>query len=207
MPDEIQKPQPWKWEKKLKPKHYGLIFLGGLILIIIICAVTGGEKKTETPQIPFSQQAVTEISIREAIEHLRGVSVELEGNITKIEVIDYAGTLEIPDDKIVIVYYKPESIWDEKHAIRIAVHTAIKTMETLFENPKVAEVVMRQQGDFTDKYGETTTETAVRIKMDKETANKIANWEVVDDRAFGDYNTFFDLAELQYVHPAIGKAL
>ena len=76
-------------------------------------------------------------------------------------------------------------------------------MEILFENDGVAEVVMWELMEFTDKYGETTVETAVRIVMEKEVADKIVNWGNVDDQAWGDYNTFFNLAELQYIHPAI----
>jgi uncharacterized protein YdeI (BOF family) len=215
MTDEIQTPQKpkkpligktWK-ESRVKSKHIALGFLGGLILVIIICAVTGGEKKNEVPQIPFSQQEVTESSVQEVIERLRGVSVELEGNVTKVEVSKDYSTQDIPGGKLVVVYYNPESVWDEKDAMEVAVHTAIKTMEALFENPKIARVVIRQQGDFTDKYGKTKTELAIRIAMDKETADKVADWETVDDRAWGDYNTFLNLADLQYVHPAISKGL
>ncbi len=196
--------------KKNTPEWLQVI-IGGLflliVIIVIIAIVGGGEKKPEVPQVLFSQQIITESSVREAIKDLTGLSVGLKGNITKIEVNDYAPTLEILDDKIVNIYYKPTALWDERASMTTAVHTAIKTMETLFKNPKVAEVVMWQQGEFTDQYGETKTRTAIRILMNKETANKIVDWKVIDDRAWLDYNTFFDLAELQYIHPAIKKAL
>lgn len=157
------------------------------------------------PSVEFVTQPVTETSVRNAIKDLSGTGVALKGNIAQIQVLDHLGTPD-PNDKIIHVYYKPE-VWDEKHAMTTAVHTAIAAMKTLFKNDKVREVVMWQQGDFTDQYGKTTTETAIRIVMDKETADKVVDWGTVDERAWGDYNTFFDLAELQYVHPAIGRAL
>ena len=149
-----------------------------------------------TEEMDFALQEVTETSVRGAIEDLSGLGVELRGNISRVDVIG----------GVVHVYYKP-TVWDEHDAMVTAVHTAIKTMETLFVNPRVSEVVMWQQGDFTDKYGNTETELVIRIVMGKETADKIVDWKWVDDRAWVDYTTFFELAELQYVHPAIAKAL
>jgi|GEM_PF-5788192 len=177
----------------------------GIILVIIIIASSGGEngKKSEESQMPFSQQEITETSVRNAVENLSGVSVDIKGNITKVELF---GSVATPESKTVHIYYKPSS-WDAKHAMTTAIHTAIETMEALFKNPNVEEVVMWQQGDFTDTYGNTNVETAIRITMDKETADKIASWDTIDERAWADEQTFFDLAELQYVHPALQKDL
>jgi len=179
------------------------------IIIVIAIATSGGETSapdtTPAPSVDFTTQTVTETSVRNAIKDLSGTGVALKGNITQIEVLDDLGTPD-SNDKIIHVYYKPE-VWDEKDAMSRAVHTAIATMKTLFRNDKVGEVVMWQQGEFSDKYGKATTETAVRIMMDKEIADKIVDWGKVDERAWADYSTFFDLAELQYVHPAIGRAL
>ena len=166
-----------------------LLFTGLVIclsLLLVSCA-----KPTD-----FATQEVTETTVRNAIQNLSGTGVELKGNITKIEVVG----------DVVHVYYKPK-VWDEKDAMKTAVHTAIKTMEVLFSNPKVYMVGMWQQGDFTDIYGRTETKLAIRIAMNREVADKIADWKKVDELAWVDYNTFFKLAELQYVHPAIARAL
>lgn len=174
-----------------------------VIVVIVIIAVVS-DSPEESP--PFSEQAVTVENVQVTLNELSGTDVELGDSITDIEVYPHAGT-DTPDDYIVHVYFKPESIWDEQHAMRIAVRTSIKAMETLFQNEAVGEAVMWEQLDFTDQYGSTETETAIRILMTKETADKVADWEVVADRAWSDYNTFFDLAELQYVHPAIAAKL
>lgn len=177
------------------------IIAGVIIVIVIIAAISSPSE--EIP--PFSEQTVTVENVQEALD-INGTNIELGESITDIEVYPHAGT-DNPDDFIVHIYFKPESVWDEPHAMRIAVQTSIKAMEILFQNEAVGEVVMWEQLDFTDKYGSTETETAIRILMTKETADKIADWEVVADRALTDYNTFFDLAELQYVHPAIAQEL
>jgi len=178
------------------------IIAGVIIVIVIIAALSSPSE--ELPS--FSEQAVTVQNVRTALNGLSGTNIELGDSITDIGVFPHAGT-DNPDDFIVHVYFKPEDVWDEAHAMRIAVQASIKAMETLFQNEAVAEVAMWEQLEFTDKYGNTKTETAVRIVMDKTTADQIVDWEVVADRAWSDYNTFFDLAELQYLHPAIAAEL
>lgn len=183
----------------------GLIVLGVLIGIIMAVVSGSGEQPSTGIDTNWSEQAVTESSVRDSIQDLSGTNVEL-GNITKIEVLSHLGTAD-PDDFIIHVHYKVDSVWDEEDAVEKAVHTAIKAMEVLFLNNKISSVCMWQEQDFTDKYGKTTTELAVRLCMEKEVANKIVDWETIDDRAWADYNTFFNLAELQYIHPAISKEL
>lgn len=190
-------------------KKQWLAFIGIFLFIIVIVIAIGGdetEEEIEKSQISFSQQKITEISVKNVLENLSGTSVALKGNITKIELINLGATSEMLDSKIVNVYYKPK-VWDEKSGMTTAVHTAIKTMEILFKNQNISKVAMWQQGDFTDKYGNTEIETATRIVMDKETADKIVSWDTVNERAWTDENSFFDLAELQYIHPAIRKEL
>ena len=80
-------------------------------------------------------------------------------------------------------------------------------MEILFQNEAVAEVAMWEQLEFTDKYGSTETETAVRLTMTKMAADQVVNWETVSDLAWADYSSFFDLADLEYIHPAIAQEL
>ena len=174
------------------------IIAGVIIVIVIIAAISSPSE--ETP--PFSEQTVTVENVRAALREVDGINVELGDSITDIQVFPHAGT-DNPDDFIVHVYFKPESIWDEQHTMRIAVQTSIKAMETLFQNQAVGEVVMWEQLDFTDKYGSTKTETAIRLFMLKTVADEIVDWEVVADRAWSNHDSFFELAELQYVHPAI----
>ena len=200
--------KPKKDELSTKDTIIGCIILlviVAIIVIVIIAVIGNGEE--EVPQIPFYQQPVTESSVREAVENLTGTKVELRENITKIEVNPYAPTIEIPDDMIVNIHYKPGMPWDEKARMESAALTAIKAMEVLFENPKVAKVVMWREIEVVDKYGATSTVLGVRIAMDRETADKIVDWKHIRDEAILDFNTFFDLAELQYIHPALRREL
>lgn len=190
--------------KKVEVKKVGII-LGIIAVIIIVIAVTVASEPSEETQ-PFSEQAVTVENVRAALNKLTGTNVELGDRITNIQVSPYAGT-ENPDDFSVHVYFKPKNVWGGQYAMQIAVQTSIKAMEVLFQNQAVGEVVMYEQLDFMHLYGYTETETAIRLLMLKATADKITDWEVVSDRAQSDYNTFFELAELQYVHPAIAKEL
>ena len=181
-----------------------LLVIVVVIVIVIIAIVGNGEE--EVPQIPFYQQPITENSVREAVENLTGLKVELD-NITFIEVNPYAPTIEIPDDMIVNIHYKSDMFWVGKHEMGSAVLTAIEAMEVLFENPKVAKVVMWREIEVVDRYGATSTVLGVRIAMDRETADKIVDWKHIRDEAILDFNTFFDLAELQYIHPALRREL
>jgi len=187
-------------EMKKAAKIIGII-AAIIIVIVIITAINSPAEKT----LSFSEQDITIENVQEALD-INGTNIELGESISDIEIYPHAGT-ENPDDFIIHIYFKPESVWDEQHAMRIAVQTSIRAMETLFQNEAVGEVVMWEQLDFTDQYDSTETETAIRILMTKETADKVVDWEVVADRALIDYDTFFDLAELQYVHPAIAGEL
>jgi len=212
--------KPKKDELNTKDIIIGLISLLVIvvvIVIIIIAIVGNGEEEVpqipfyqqpeeEVPQIPFYQQPVVASSVREAVENLTGLKVELD-NITFIEVNPYAPTIEIPDDMIVNIHYKSDMFWVGKYEMGSAALTAIKAMEVLFENPKVAKVVMWREIEVVDKYGATSTVLGVRIAMDRETADKIVDWKHIRDEAILDFNTFFDLAELQYIHPALRREL
>ena len=204
-------------ENEVKPKKDELntkdIIIGFIsllvivvVIVIVIIAIVGaivGNGEEEVPQIPFYQQPITENSVREAVGNLRGTGE----NITKIEVNPYAPTIEIPDDMIVNIHYKSDMFWVGKYGMGSAALTAIKAMEVLFENPKVAKVVMWREIEVVDKYGATSTALGLRIAMDRETADKIVDWEHIRNRATLDFNTFFDLAELQYIHPVIRRGL
>lgn len=196
----VEEKKPAKKTKITKKQLAGIIAV--VIIVIVIIATRCIPEETQ----PFSEQAVTVGNVYAALNKLRGTDIALRGSMTDIQVFPHAGT-DNPNDFIVHVYFKPESVWDEQHAMRIAVQTSIKAMETLFQNQAIGEVVMWEQLDFTDIYGNTETKTAIRLLMPKTTAAKIVDWGVIADRAWADYNTFFELAELQYTHPAIAKEL
>ena len=200
------------------------IISGGLVTIIIVLGIIS-VATTEEPSIEpmtspttnpaatpapipksFSDQEVTEDTVGAALWNLSGSNVALGEDIYRVEVFLHAGT-DNPDDYIVHIYFKPDSFWDAEDFAEISVHTSIKSMEALFQNRKVSEVVMWGIAEFSDKYGATKNETAIRLLMTRTTADQVVNWKAVDDRAWSDYTTFFDLAEMQYIHPAMAKDL
>ena len=113
------------------------IVAGIIVIIVIIAVLATGEEEAK----PFSEQDVTSQTVQAALDDVSGTSVELGDCITDIQVLSHAGT-DNPDDFIVHVYFKPESIWDEEDAVQTAVQSSIKAMEILFQNEAVAEVAM-----------------------------------------------------------------
>lgn len=175
-----------------------------LISAAMALAGCGGPPAATTEQIPFSAQPVNDITVKAELAKASGLNVELDNITTTI--VPNTNT-DNPDDYSVNVAFRPTSFWDEEYAVKIAVHSSIKAMELLFQNPAISEVVMWEITEFTDQYGATKAETAVRISMNREVAIKVVSWDKVDENASIDYYSFFNLATLQYIHPAILKGL
>lgn len=197
-------------------KIIGAIFV--VLIVIGLLASRGGDKSSvreafkegqekggEVIKGEFKDQKVTEESVKSALANLEDIlyRVMTEKEITQVEVLDNAGTEDVPDDKVVHAYFKPKSVWDEKHTLGMTAGTAVAVMKRLFVHPKITSVTVWVEGDFIDKYGKSSTETAVRVGLDKPTADKI-EWENFRDMVLVDYNKLFDIADT-YVHPAIRK--
>jgi len=166
----------------------------------------GEEKAKETIKQEFKDQEVTEESVKSALADLEDISVMSEDEITQVKIVENAGTEDIPDDKVVYAYFRPKSVWDEKDILNMTAGTAVAVMRRLFVHPKITSITVWVEGDFTDQYGKTETATAARVGLDKSTANKI-DWDNFRDMVLVDYNKLFDIADTQYIHPAIQKNL
>lgn len=127
-------------------------------------------------------------------------------SLVKIDVFDNLGTKDTSLDKIVHIYYKPKSVWDEKGMVRDTASKAINSMKVLFANSEITHIVFWTLGDFTDSYGKTSESTAFRVGLKSATASKI-NWDNFIPMVEVDYNKLFDIADDKYVHPAIAKKL
>lgn len=127
-------------------------------------------------------------------------------SLVKIDVFENLGTKETSLDKIVHIYYKPKSVWDEKGMVRDTASKALNSMKVLFTNPEITHIVFWTLGDFTDSYGKTSESTAIRVGLKSTTASKI-NWDNFIPMVEVDYNKLFDIADDKYVHPAIAKKL
>jgi hypothetical protein len=173
------------------------------------------EKKTQEEQKaeaekPFVQKEVTEESVKSALASLKEASYRVmsEKEITKVEVSDdLAGISEdISEGKIITVYFKPETVWDEKDTLKMTAGTAVAVMRRLFAHPKIASVTVWVDGDFTDQYGKTETAKAALVQITKQTADKI-EWDEFKNMVLVDYNKLFNIADAKYIHPAILKKI
>lgn len=155
---------------------------------------------------------ITPNSIKSIVIKLEnaGLGVVGENDFKKVEVVGDMGNIkdgEIePSTKIVTVYYKPKSVWDEKHMVKMACRTTTAVAEALFTNAKISTVRVLFLNDFTDSYGKTNEEKAVQIDMSRETANKI-NWSKFKELVLDDYMNLLNVADSSYIHPAIRKFL
>jgi NADPH-dependent 2,4-dienoyl-CoA reductase/sulfur reductase-like enzyme len=197
-------------------KIIGIIF-GAFIVILIIAGISGSKDnnqgKEDAAKIikgEFKDQEVTEESIKSVLANLKeaSYSVMSEKEITQIEVSDdLAGISEdISDGKIITVHFKPEDVWDAKDSLKMTAGTAVAVMRRLFAHPKTVSVTVWVDGDFTDQYGKTETAKATLVQITRQTADKI-EWDKFKDMVLVDYNKLFDIADTQYIHPAILKAI
>lgn len=163
------------------------------------------EQKIETEK-PFDQKEVTENNIKEVLLKLEDISyaVMSENEITQIKIFDNIGTEDVTDDKVVHIYFKPKSVWDEKDTLKKTAGTTVEVAKRLFTHPKITDVWVWVEGDFTDAYGKSNTATAARIELSKKTADKI-DWANFKDMVMVDYNKLFNIADGKYIHPAILK--
>lgn len=191
----------------------------GIVALIVLSAIFGGgdDKKeaTEAPTVVFSETEVTEESVRAELQGKTsgGYRVELD-DITKVEIVEQyreeAETLSpeeldtLPKQYAVSVYYTYEA-WDEEDTVKAAAGSSVEVFRSLFAHPQVVKVATFAQQDFTDQYGKSEIETAVKFMMDRETADKV-DWDGIKDRVLSDYKALYPLTEYK-IHPAMSKNL
>lgn len=159
---------------------------------------------TQAPiSTPTPSNEVTEDYIRST---LISNNLIYKDSLGEIKILDNLGTENNSTDKIVHIYFKPLSIWDEKEIVAQASEKAIKSMKLLFSNPNITHIVFWTLSDFTDSYGNTKEETALRVGLDITTAKKI-NWDTFIPMVEVDYKKLFEVADEKYVHQSIAKTL
>lgn len=170
--------------------------------------------KKAKPQ-PTKQLAKDELSsdsIKAQVIKLGGKEFGVMGKdeFVKVEVNDDFGSMKAnevtPQFKIVNVYYKPKDVWDEKMLMKYTCRTSAFVSEALLANPKVSKVSVWTLTDFTNSYGKTSEETAVRIGVGRETASNVV-WSTFKEMVLDDYNSLLKIADDVYIHPAIQKEL
>lgn len=196
------------WGKKL-----GIGCLGLIVLFVVLVALAGGGSQQSKEEVaappsttPFSEkEEITEDVVRAEVQELPGFTME-GGELVDVRVVEHMGTEDNPDDRIVYLHYRPESIWDDKSLVKETARTAVEVMEKLFKNPKVGLVSVWVETEFTDQYGKSSVENAVKVGLERATADKI-EWENFKDLVLLDYNRLLDIADAKYIHPAVRKNL
>ena len=178
-----------------------------LLLIIFPIVLAGcGSSKPASQNSNFPQSDLTEQSVRSEISDLSSIGTMKNEEIVEVKLIDYGGTEDIPDDKIVFVTYKPKSLWDEKDMVKRSAYTIVAVSERMFKHPKVGFVRVWTQGEFTDQYGQKSTENAVKLGLSRKTAEKI-DWGNFKDLVLVDYNKLLDIANEKSIWATIEKTL
>ncbi len=157
-------------------------------------------------QKSFVDTELSEESVKREIDKLSGGRSMQGKSISKIQILDNAGTTDIQDDKIVWITYKPEAVWDEKDIVKMTVDTTITSSEKLFQHPKVGVVRVWSQTEFTDQYGKKDVNNAVKIELHKTTAEKI-DWQNFKPMVFVDYQKLLNIADDIWIHPSIKNKL
>lgn len=158
------------------------------------------------------QDGLSEESIKSQVIKLGGKEFGVMGKdeFVKVEINDDFGSMKAnevtPQFKIVNVYYKPKGIWDEKMLMKYACRTSVFVSEALLANPKVSKVSVWTLTDFTNSYGKTSEETAVRIGIGRETASNIV-WSTFKEMVLDDYNSLLKITDDVYIHPGVKKEL
>lgn len=167
--------------------------------------------KLTTTSIPTS---LTEDGIKKIVLNIPGAqySVFSKDDLKKVEInTDFGSQGDNPNikidqlPKIVNIYYKPYA-WDEKRLMRYTADTSVAVTEKLLTYKEIGMVNVWVLENFTDQYGKSSEETAIRIGLKRETADKI-NWTSFKDMVFIDYNKLLNIADDVYIHPAVKKEL
>jgi len=179
-------------------------FLLPIIFSLILAGC--GSSKTVTQNSNFPQSDLTEQSVRAEISSISDMWTMKPEEIVKVQIIDFGGTEDIKDDKIVFLTYQPKSVLNEKDFLRSSANTLVEVSEKLFQNPKVGMVRVWTEGSFSDQYGKQETIPAVKLGLSRKTADKI-QWDNFKDLVQVDYNKLLDIADEKTIHPAVAKSL
>lgn len=178
-----------------------------LPLLFVLLLLSGCSKSTpSTNSSSFINSELSEASVKSEVSNISSMWTMKPEEIVKVQIIDYGGTEDIKDDKIVFITYQPKSVLNEKDFVRSSANTLVEVSEKLFQNPKVGMVRVWAEGSFTDQYGKQETSPGVKLALSKKTAEKI-QWDNFKKLVEVDYNKLLDIADEKTIAPAVSKNL
>lgn len=180
--------------KDFNTKKYIIVAIISLILAIAIFMLSD-ENSSPSKQIVSSsteQTINTNLPIPEQIDkHIKKIIDK--NDYINVEVNEHMGRND--GTKMVLVYVKAHGYKTYKSALI----NATKVFKELYTSQlPIGEVCIFFKSDFTDKYGNQSEQTAIKIIMDLNTAQNI-NWQNFD------WRNLPSITNSVYVHPSIDK--
>lgn len=191
------------------PHQYRTKRLRVALLVEVLLAVTLTTCGCLPPDHPPDQttEAGSQPPAPSAIEvFLSSDPTEDSASAAAVEVAGSTNVWATFENGEVRVILGPEEFWDETHCVRDTADKAVDLMEAFFRHSKVSDVYVARMAEFTDPYGQSSTEIAVMIGWDRSVAERV-NWDKLKEMTLGDYRAPFLIATLYYFHPAIWKNL
>lgn len=99
------------------------------------------------------------------------------------------------------LFYTPDSIWDEKRAVQMTYKNFVNWGKKVNGFEGVQAIDVYTKSEFTDSYGKSSTDTAVRVLMDVGEFRKY-NWESLEGQPIHNQ---LERDGMLYLHPAIRK--
>ena len=185
--------------KNQRDKQTIKALIGGIIMLDMSIYLINIDDTKSSPEVSNSstiQNEKQEININAPIpeqidEHIK--KVVDKNDYINVEVNEHMGRND--GTKMVLVYVKAHGYKTYKSALI----NATKVFKELYTSQlPIGEVCIFFKGDFTDKYGNQSEQTAIKIIMDLNTAQNI-NWQNFD------WRNLPSITNSVYVHPGIDK--
>lgn len=167
--------------------------------------VTSSQKEPE-PAFEWGTSDITKENVVKALAGKNDVKpismgTDFPDNITEITIVGLGD-----GKKNVWIYYSMGSVWDETGLVKKAGGTAVFASNILYQNPNVEEVALFAQGEFTDQYGKTNLNTAVKIVINKSLADQV-DWKGLADRHATDPGNIYRIVDNYSIHPGVMSAV
>jgi hypothetical protein len=143
---------------------------------------------SESIDVPY---VLTEQSVRSLIEDEAGYGLG-STDIHRISEVSIGSTENFTT---VSVHNRGQAYWDSNDIFETGVANSYAISRAIFENyDSVDEVVSFTEANSTDQYGNTESSTAVKVAVNRETAEKV-NWDGIQDRIIRDYSHWLEVSD------------
>lgn len=148
--------------------------------------------------IDFKNMDITTENVRSFLNEK--VNNDFMANISNIKITN-------ENKKITVnLYYEPNKLPSFTAILYQTCKLAVITMEVLFNNPKIDQVMFWTDTDQKDDKGNLSKQNIVNICLTKKNAKDI-NWAEFKKMVLNDYNALLRIADSYYIEPDIMVAL